>query len=117
MALSSRVSGIARARRTHQRGFRIGLHVLAIVLATSAAEAADTPPAAGAAPAQSVIVTAERLVVETLIDRKVYSVTSDIQSAFGTVSDVLSVIPSVDVDPDGVVSLRGDTNVLILIDG
>ena len=42
---------------------------------------------------------------------------SDVQSTFGTLGDVLSVIPSVDVDPDGVVSLRGDTNVLILIDG
>ena len=95
----------------------IGLQALAVVLATSAAEAADAPPPAGTAPTQSVIVTAEKLVVETLIDRKVYSVTADVQNTFGTVSDVLSVIPSVDVDPDGVVSLRGDTNVLILIDG
>ena len=39
------------------------------------------------------------------------------QSTFGTVSDVLSAIPSVDVSPDGNVSLRGDSNVLILIDG
>src|SRR6202043_1019663 len=51
------------------------------------------------------------------IDRKVYSVASDVQSTFGTLSDVLSVIPSVDVDPDGIVSLRGDSKVLILIDG
>ena len=66
---------------------------------------------------ESVVVTARRLAVETLIDRKVYSVTDDVQAAFGTVSDVLSAIPSVDVDPDGNVSLRGDSNVLILIDG
>jgi len=65
----------------------------------------------------AVVVTAQKLDVETLIDRKVYTVTSDIQSTFGTLSDVLSVIPSVDVDPDGIVSLRGDTHVLILIDG
>jgi len=44
-------------------------------------------------------------------------VTSDVRSTFGSLSDILSVIPSVDVDPDGLVSLRGDANVLILIDG
>jgi outer membrane receptor protein involved in Fe transport len=66
---------------------------------------------------QSVVVTARKLAVETLIDRKVYTVTEDVQATFGTVSDVLSAIPSVDVDPDGNVSLRGDSKVLILIDG
>jgi len=66
---------------------------------------------------ESVVVTARKLAVETLIDRKVYTVTDDVQATFGTVSDVLSAIPSVDVDPDGNVSLRGDSNVLILIDG
>ena len=66
---------------------------------------------------QSIVVTAHKLAVETLIDRKVYSVTDDVQASFGTVSDVLSAIPSVDVGPDGNVSLRGDSNVLILIDG
>jgi len=66
---------------------------------------------------QSIVVTGHKLAVETLIDRKVYSVTDDVQATFGTLSDVLSAIPSVDVDPDGNVSLRGDSNVLILIDG
>jgi outer membrane receptor for ferrienterochelin and colicin len=66
---------------------------------------------------ESVVVTTQKLAVETLIDRKVYSVTADVQSTFGALSDVLSAIPSVDVDPDGKVSLRGDSNVLILIDG
>ena len=83
----------------------------------SVAAAADNPPPAPGAPVQAVVVTAPKLSVQTLIDRKVYSVTSDVQSTFGTLSDVLSVIPSVDVDPDGIVSLRGDSNVLILIDG
>jgi outer membrane receptor protein involved in Fe transport len=55
--------------------------------------------------------------VETLIDRKVYNVKTDLQSTFGTLSDVLNAIPSIDVDADGIVSLRGDGNVLILVDG
>jgi outer membrane receptor protein involved in Fe transport len=88
-----------------------------IIAACSVAEAADGPPPAAVDSVEAIVVTAQKLSVETLIDRKVYSVTSDAQSTFGALSDILSVIPSVDVDPDGIVSLRGDTNVLILIDG
>ena len=51
------------------------------------------------------------------IDRKVYDVGKDLQSAGGSVSDLLQNVPSVQVDIDGNVSLRGDGNVLILIDG
>lgn len=51
------------------------------------------------------------------IDRKVYNVGKDIQSATGSASDLLQNVPSVQVDIDGNVSLRGDGNVLILIDG
>ncbi len=104
------------ARSKHQFGCWIGLCAPALVVACSAAEAADNPPAPTAS-VEAIVVTAEKLSVEKLVDRTVYSVTSDVQSTFGTLSDVLSVIPSVDVDPDGIVSLRGDTNVLILIDG
>lgn len=66
---------------------------------------------------EAIVVATDKLSVETLIDRKVYTVGSDVQSTFGNLSDILGVIPSVDVDPDGVVALRGDTHVLILIDG
>jgi outer membrane cobalamin receptor len=69
------------------------------------------------APTETIVIQGKRLSVETQIDRKIYSVPDDAQSALGTLSDILNVIPSVDVDPDGVVSLRGDVNVLILIDG
>jgi outer membrane receptor protein involved in Fe transport len=88
-----------------------GLLILIPVAALPAA--ADTP-----APAiETVVVQGQKLNIETKIDRKIYSVPEDAQSTLGTLSDILSVIPSVDVDPDGLVSLRGDTNVLILIDG
>jgi outer membrane receptor protein involved in Fe transport len=68
-------------------------------------------------PVETVVIQGQKLNVETKIDRKIYSVPEDAQTTLGTLSDILNVIPSVDVDPDGVVSLRGDTNVLILIDG
>ncbi|HEV7610639.1 MAG TPA: outer membrane beta-barrel family protein [Steroidobacteraceae bacterium] len=85
--------------------------------ACSVAEAAGDPPAAPVDSLEAIVVKSEKLAVESLIDRKVYTVTSDAQSTFGTLSDILSNIPSVDVDPTGIVSLRGDTKVLILIDG
>jgi outer membrane receptor protein involved in Fe transport len=89
----------------------IGLLTL-LPIAISATAADNTPP-----PMETVVVEGRKLNVETKIDRKVYTVPEDAQSALGTLSDILNVIPSVDVDPDGIVSLRGDTNVLILIDG
>ncbi len=89
-----------------------GLLILVPVAAFAAA--ADNT---SSAPLQTIVVQGQKLNVETKIDRKIYSVPDDAQTTLGTLSDILNVIPSIDVDPDGVVSLRGDTNVLILIDG
>jgi outer membrane receptor for ferrienterochelin and colicin len=90
----------------------------ALVLPSTPAGAADAPPSSVPSPTiDTIVVTAQKLSVETKIDRKVYTVADDAQSAFGSASDILNVIPSVDVDADGVISLRGDANVLVLIDG
>lgn len=51
------------------------------------------------------------------IDKKVYSVEQDISVRGGTANDVLNNIPSIDIDQDGNISLRGDGNVTVLIDG
>lgn len=88
-----------------------------LVAGCAIAAAADDPQPPASKPLATVVVKAEKLNVETRVDRKIYTVTDDAQSTFGTLSDILSVIPSVDIDPDGAVSLRGDSNVLILIDG
>ncbi len=50
-------------------------------------------------------------------DRKIYRVDNSIIDGGGTASEVLDNIPSVTVDIDGNVSLRGSENVRILIDG
>ncbi|MFN3639656.1 MAG: TonB-dependent receptor domain-containing protein, partial [Flavobacterium sp.] len=60
---------------------------------------------------------AERTSVELKLDKKVYNVGQDLMVKGGTVSDVLDNIPSVSVDTEGNVSLRGNENVRILIDG
>lgn len=65
----------------------------------------------------NVTVTTTRSLLNTSIDRKSYDVTKDIMAQSGTASDVLRNIPSVEVDLDGNVSLRGTGNVMILING
>jgi outer membrane receptor protein involved in Fe transport len=64
-----------------------------------------------------VVVRSEKTTVEIKLDKKVYNVGSDLMVKGGTVSDVLDNIPSVSVDSDGIVSLRGNANVRILVDG
>lgn len=51
------------------------------------------------------------------LDRKVFNVGQDVLSTSGSASDLMQNIPSVEVDMDGAVSLRGNDNVTILIDG
>jgi outer membrane receptor protein involved in Fe transport len=81
----------------------------------AAAQAQDAPPPA-AAPT-TVTVTGQRAAVANRVDRKVYQVGRDLQSATGSAGDVLRDLPSVEVDPDGNISLRGDSSVTVLIDG
>ncbi|HEY3950750.1 outer membrane beta-barrel family protein [Phenylobacterium sp.] len=65
-----------------------------------------------------VVVTGQTSAPQISIDRKSYSVAADLQAqSGGAVADVLRNVPSVQVDPQGNVSLRGDSNVTILIDG
>jgi len=51
------------------------------------------------------------------IDRKTFNVGEDLMSTTGSLSDLLQNVPSVQVDIDGNVSLRGSDNVTILING
>ena len=64
-----------------------------------------------------VVVRAEKSSVEIKLDKKVYNVGQDMLVKGGTVSDVLDNVPSVSVDTEGNISLRGSDNVRILIDG
>ena len=64
-----------------------------------------------------VSIIAEKTTVEIKLDKKIYNVGKDLTVRGGTVSDVLDNVPSVSVDVEGNVALRGNENVRILIDG
>ena len=66
---------------------------------------------------EEVVVQAEKSSMELSLDKKIFNVGKDLANAGGTASDILMNIPSVQVDPEGGVRLRGSSNVRILIDG
>jgi ferric enterobactin receptor len=64
-----------------------------------------------------ITVSAEKSSTELSLDKRVFNVGKDLASAGGSAHDILVNVPSVTVDPDGAVKLRGNSNVRILIDG
>ncbi|WPO89304.1 TonB-dependent receptor domain-containing protein [Chryseobacterium sp. HR92] len=66
---------------------------------------------------EEVSVISQRTSVSLKLDKKVFDVGKDVLSSSGAVTDLLNGVPSVSVSPAGTVSLRGNTNVLVLIDG
>lgn len=64
-----------------------------------------------------VVIERDKTSLQIGIEKKVYQVGDDIANKGGNASDVMNNIPSIEVDQDGTISLRGDANVTILIDG
>jgi len=65
----------------------------------------------------AVNITGEKKLMEFKLDKKVINVDKIITTTGGTAIDVLQNVPSVTVDYDGTVSIRGNSNITILIDG
>lgn len=66
---------------------------------------------------QAVTITAAAKPYKVEIDKKVYDPSTDIVSKGGNLQDVLQNVPSVSVDPDGTVCMRGSSNVKFLVNG
>jgi outer membrane receptor protein involved in Fe transport len=64
-----------------------------------------------------VVIIAEKTTVDIRLDKKVFNIGKDLSIRGGNASDVLGNVPSVQVDVEGAISLRGNENVTILIDG
>lgn len=66
---------------------------------------------------EEVEVVAEKSTMTMTLDKRVFNVGKDVSSTAGNAIEVLDNIPSVNVDVEGNVSLRGDSGVQILVDG
>jgi outer membrane receptor protein involved in Fe transport len=51
------------------------------------------------------------------VDRQVYDIKNDASTAGASIGNVLNNVPSVNVDPNGTVRLRGSERVTVLVDG
>jgi len=90
----------------------------------ASAPAKTNPPTSTTPPAKSatrtvdaVTVTGAAPDVQRSIDRQSYTLGKDLTATTGSIGDALRNLPAVEVDPQGTLSLRGDQNVTILVDG
>ncbi len=88
-----------------------------VTRAALVADLGEVRLAPDAAQLDAVEVTGERELVQIEADRTVYNVAEQPVAETGSATDLLQTVPSVEVDIDGNVSLRGNGNVAILLNG
>jgi iron complex outermembrane recepter protein len=66
---------------------------------------------------EGVSIESERAILEIGVEKKTFNVEKNIVSKGGTAADILAQLPSITVEQDGTVNMRGNGNVNILIDG
>lgn len=98
----------------HQATTRTGI---TLTPAQPVADVGTIRLATGALEIEGLSVTAERAEARLAPDRNVYSVQDMPAAAGGSASDALRNVPAVEVDVDGQVSLRGNQNVVVQING
>ncbi len=85
--------------------------------AQQAATPPTVPPPTPAPTDQTLTVTAHAPAYRSTIDARSYSLGGDLKTGTGSLADVLRDVPAVEVDIEGNVSLRGESDVTILVDG
>jgi outer membrane receptor protein involved in Fe transport len=64
-----------------------------------------------------VVVKGQKASMELNLDKRIFNVGTDLANKGATASEILGNLPSIQVDPEGAIKLRGSENVRILIDG
>lgn len=80
-------------------------------------EPEDVAPLTSTQSIEAVTITAASKPFKVELDKRIYDPATDVVSKGGNLQDVLNNVPSVTVDTDGSVSLRGNTNIKFLING
>jgi hypothetical protein len=93
------------------------LPTLSITAANPEVQLGPIPFVVSSTRLNEVQVQGERGAVTYGLDRKVINVAKDLTSIAGTATDIMKNVPSVTVDADGGISMRGSSNLRILIDG
>ena len=75
------------------------------------------PLEADIASLDDVTIIAERSTIEQKIDRKVINIGKDLTTSGATASDIMGNLPTLTVDQDGNIAMRGNDNVRVLVDG
>ena len=66
---------------------------------------------------KEVVIKSEQEAVNYNLDKKVYNVDKNLANSGGTAVDVVQNLPAVQVDADGGVTVRGNSNITVLVDG
>jgi outer membrane receptor protein involved in Fe transport len=108
------LAGAAEAQTT---GSSIQSQTPSAQSAEPAQDGQRSAPKGSSATASGVTVKAQAPDYRSTIDRRSYSLANDLATANGSLADALRNVPTLDVDPQGNLSIRGDQNVTILVDG
>ncbi len=103
--------------RAEALGYRPARRLATLSAATPAARLGEWRVVPAAVQLGGVVVQGEKAALVDDLDKKVINVGKDLNSAGGTAADVLQKVPSVAVDENGQVSLRGSSGVTLYLDG
>ncbi len=103
--------------RAEALGYRTARRSVTLNAATPAVSLGEWLAAPAAVQLGSVVVQGEKAAIIDDLDKKIINVSKDLNSAGGTAADVLQKVPSVAVDENGQVSLRGNSGVTLYLDG
>ena len=114
------LTGLALGRyvvRAEALGYQAARRLVALDAAAPVVRLGDWLAAPAAVQLGSVVVQGEKAAMVQELGKIILNVDKDLNSAGGTAADVLQKVPSVAVDDNGQVSLRGNASVTLYLDG